>query len=94
MVDFTVVICIYNGEKLILDVLEKLRSQVKTEKLNWEILIIDNNSTDQTAEVVQKHISNWSETYPLKYYFKAEQGLAFARRWFPPGVYKFFVNIF
>ncbi|MBD2291994.1 glycosyltransferase family 2 protein [Anabaena sphaerica FACHB-251] len=80
MVNFTVAICTYNGEKRILDVLEKLRSQSGTEELAWEILIIDNNSTDNTAEVVQKYISNWGETYPLKYCFEAEQGLAFARR--------------
>ncbi|AFZ55625.1 glycosyltransferase family 2 protein [Anabaena cylindrica FACHB-243] len=80
MVDFTVAICTYNGENRILDVLEKLRSQVGTEEISWEILIIDNNSTDNTAEVVQQQLSNWSEIYPLKYCFEAKQGLAFARR--------------
>ncbi len=80
MLDFTVVICTYNGENRVLDVLAKLRSQVGIEELTWEILIIDNNSTDNTAEVVQKHISNWSKPYPLKYFFEPNQGLAFARR--------------
>ncbi|MBD2690627.1 hormogonium polysaccharide biosynthesis glycosyltransferase HpsE [Anabaena catenula] len=80
MVDFTVAICTYNGEKRVLDVLEKLRSQIGTEELAWEIFIIDNNSTDKTAEVVKDYLSNWTETYSLKYYFEAEQGLAFARR--------------
>ncbi|AFZ55626.1 glycosyltransferase family 2 protein [Anabaena cylindrica FACHB-243] len=80
MVDFTVAICTYNGENRILDVLEKLRSQVGTEEISWEILIIDNNSTDNTAKIVQQQVSNWSEIYPLEYYFEAEQGLAFARR--------------
>lgn len=80
MVDFTVAICTYNGEKRILDVLEKLRSQVGTDEISWEILIIDNNSTDNTAQVIQEQISNWNEPYPLKYCFEAEQGLAFARR--------------
>ncbi|NET01816.1 MAG: glycosyltransferase family 2 protein [Sphaerospermopsis sp. SIO1G1] len=80
MIDFTVAICTYNGEKRILDVIEKLRSQVGTEEISREILVIDNNSTDKTAEVVKEQISNWSEQYALKYCFEAEQGLAFARR--------------
>ncbi|TAF10951.1 MAG: glycosyltransferase family 2 protein [Nostocales cyanobacterium] len=80
MVDFTVVICTYNGENRIADVLEKLRSQIGTEDISWEILIIDNNSTDNTAAVIKNYISNWSEVYPLKYCFETEQGLAFARR--------------
>jgi glycosyltransferase involved in cell wall biosynthesis len=80
MVDFTVAICTYNGEDRIIEVLEKLRSQVGVEGISWEILIIDNNSTDDTAELIQEYISNWAEIYPLKYCFEAEQGLAFARR--------------
>jgi glycosyltransferase involved in cell wall biosynthesis len=80
MVDFTVAICTYNGEKRVPDVLERLRSQVDTEQLSWEILVIDNNSTDQIAKVVQDYQSIWSQPYPIKYCFEAEQGLAFARR--------------
>jgi glycosyltransferase involved in cell wall biosynthesis len=80
MADFTVAICTYNGEKRLPDVLDKLRSQIETDSLSWEILIVDNNSNDGTADLVKNYISNWSESYPLKYYFEAEQGLAFARR--------------
>ncbi|NEO57004.1 MAG: glycosyltransferase family 2 protein [Okeania sp. SIO3B5] len=80
MLDFTVAICTYNGQNRILEVLDKLRSQVGTEEITWEILIIDNNSTDNTAEVVKEQISNWSEVYPLRYCFETKQGLAFARR--------------
>ncbi|WP_016952107.1 hormogonium polysaccharide biosynthesis glycosyltransferase HpsE [Anabaena sp. PCC 7108] len=80
MVDFTVAICTYNGGNRVLDVLEKLRLQIGTEKLIWEILVIDNNSTDHTAEVIKNYLSNWTETYSLKYFFEPEQGLAFARR--------------
>jgi glycosyltransferase involved in cell wall biosynthesis len=80
MVDFTVAICTFNGEKRLPDVLEKLRSQKGTEEIAWEILVIDNNSTDGTADLVQSYLSKWTEPYALKYYFEAEQGLAFARR--------------
>lgn len=80
MVDFTVAICTYNGAKRIPQVLDKLRSQIDTENIAWEIIVIDNNSNDNTAEVVQEYQSNWNEVYPLKYCFEVEQGLAIARQ--------------
>jgi glycosyltransferase involved in cell wall biosynthesis len=81
MIDFTVAICTYNGEKRIPDVLEKLRSQIGTESISWEILVVDNNSKDGTAEVVKNYIANWQQSYAIKYYFEAQQGVAFARRY-------------
>ena len=80
MVDFTVAICTYNSEKRLPEVLEKLRSQVDTKDITWEILVIDNNSSDRTAQVVEKYQKNWNLPYPIKYYFEAKQGLAYARR--------------
>ncbi|NER30891.1 MAG: glycosyltransferase family 2 protein [Symploca sp. SIO1C4] len=80
MVEITVAICTYNGTSRLPKVLELLRSQSLTEHFTWEIIVIDNNSTDHTAAVVKEYQSNWSEAYPIKYYFEPKQGLAFARR--------------
>ena len=80
MIEFTVAICTYNGETRLPDVLEKLRCQTGTETFNWEIIVIDNNSKDNTAKVVIEYQANWSKAYQIKYYLEPEQGLAFARR--------------
>ena len=80
MVDFTVALPTYNGEHRFPDVLERLRSQINTEHFSWEIIVVDNNSSDQTAEVVRAYQANWSSAYPLKYCFAPEQGAAFARQ--------------
>ncbi|KEI65797.1 Polypeptide N-acetylgalactosaminyltransferase 6 [Planktothrix agardhii NIVA-CYA 126/8] len=80
MIDFTVVIPTYNGASRVPDVLEKLRSQTGTENITWEIIVVDNNSSDQTADVVQNIIASWQEVFPLKYVFEAQQGAAFARQ--------------
>ena len=80
MIDFTVAIPTYNGENRLPEVLERLRSQVNTECFSWEIIIIDNNSKDNTAKVIQKYQVNWQESYPLKYFFETQQGAAFARQ--------------
>ena len=77
--DFTVAIPTYNGAKRIGEVLDKLRAQVNVESLNWEILIIDNNSQDNTAQIIQAYQANWLHPYALKYYQETKQGAGFAR---------------
>ncbi|MBE9117152.1 glycosyltransferase family 2 protein [Lusitaniella coriacea LEGE 07157] len=79
MTDFTVAIPTYNGAERLSGVLEKLQAQVETEAIAWEILIVDNNSRDNTAEVVRELQSHWNSPFPLKYCFEPQQGLAFAR---------------
>lgn len=79
-VDFTVAIPTYNGETRLPKLFECLRTQIGIDHLNWEIIIVDNNSTDDTAKVIKDYQSNWFQSYPLKYYFEAEQGAAFARQ--------------
>jgi len=80
MLDITVAIPTYNGEKRLPNVLEKLRSQTGTEHFTWEIIVIDNNSNDNTAQVVKKYQTEDNFPYPLKYCFEAKQGLATARQ--------------
>ncbi|HEY9865294.1 MAG TPA: hormogonium polysaccharide biosynthesis glycosyltransferase HpsE [Candidatus Obscuribacterales bacterium] len=80
MIDFTVVIPTYNGASRVPDVLEKLQLQTGTENITWEIIVVDNNSNDQTADIVQNIIASWQEVFPLKYIFEAKQGAAFARQ--------------
>ena len=80
MTSFTVAICTYNGENRLPDVLEKLRSQLFDEPMTWEIIVVDNNSQDNTAKVVQEYQATWDEAYPIRYYLETQQGLAFARR--------------
>jgi glycosyltransferase involved in cell wall biosynthesis len=80
LVDFTVTICTYNGEHRLPSVLERLREQVDTDLFSWEIVVIDNNSKDNTAEIVKQYQANWSQDYPLKYCLETQQGLAFARQ--------------
>ncbi|NET32815.1 MAG: glycosyltransferase family 2 protein [Cyanothece sp. SIO1E1] len=76
----TVAICTYNGESRLPKVLDCLRWQLNTRKVNWEVLVIDNNSTDNTAKVVQSYQAIWSENVPLRYQFEVQQGAAFARQ--------------
>ena len=80
MVDFTVAICTYNGADRITLVLDKLRSQINTEDISWEVIVVDNNSNDNTAEIVKKYQADQGQDLTIKYCFEPQQGLAYARR--------------
>lgn len=80
MLDFSVVICTFNGEDKLPGVLDRLRRQRQVSGLQWEVLVIDNNSVDNTAQVVRQHQSQWSGKIVLRSCFEPKQGLAHARR--------------
>ena len=80
MVEFTVAICTYNGETRLPNLLNKLLLQRQTEHFSWEVIVINNNSSDNTAKLVKHYQESWTAVCPLRYYFEPRQGLAYARR--------------
>ena len=76
--DITVAICTYNGEDRVPEVLDRLRRQRGVDDIRWEILVVDNNSTDETSARVQKYQDAWRDTVPLRYLFEARQGKSYA----------------
>ncbi|MEM6252379.1 MAG: hormogonium polysaccharide biosynthesis glycosyltransferase HpsE [Cyanobacteria bacterium P01_D01_bin.156] len=78
--DFTIAICTYNGAQRIPAVLDLLLQQVGTQSIRWEVFVVDNNSSDMTAEVVQQYQQNWPAETPLRYFFEKRQGAAYARQ--------------
>lgn len=85
VVNLTVAIPTYNGARRLPEVLDRLQIACQDAArrgliLSWEIIVVDNNSTDDTAEVVQAYQQNWLEQCPLRYCFEQQQGAAFARR--------------
>jgi glycosyltransferase involved in cell wall biosynthesis len=80
MVDFTVAIPTYNGANKLPELLDNLRSQAGTEHFSWDIVVIDNNSSDDTAELVKRYeIATAGSAIPIHYGFERQQGAAFAR---------------
>ncbi|MEM0980423.1 MAG: hormogonium polysaccharide biosynthesis glycosyltransferase HpsE [Cyanobacteria bacterium P01_H01_bin.58] len=80
MINFSVIICTYNGASRIPRVLERLQQQTAIAALAWEVIVVDNNSSDQTAEVFRQCQANWRLNSRLRYCFESRQGLAYARR--------------
>ncbi len=79
-IHFTVAICTYNGADRLPQVLDRLQNQTDTNHIHWEILVVDNNSSDNTLAVVQRYQAVWSKPWRLRYCCESEQGLAIARQ--------------
>ena len=77
---FTVAIRAYNAAERLPRILEALQTQTGVEDLAWEVLIVDNRSTDNTKAVVQQCQAAWPLTTPLRYCLEERQGAVFARQ--------------
>ncbi len=73
----SVIICCHNSASRIPKVLEKLAVQKNTESISWEIVVVDNASTDDTANAA---LSAWrGKKHILKVIYEQKPGLSFAR---------------
>jgi len=73
----SVIVCTYNRVRFIHECLEHLKDQT-LENDDYEIIVINNNSNDNTAEVVEKFISETPQL-DIKQVEELNQGLSFAR---------------
>lgn len=72
MTDITVVIPTRNRAKMLGELLDSLRNQ-KAEGLSWEVLVMDNGSSDDTSRVVQSKKTDFP--VPLRYIYEPNPGL-------------------
>lgn len=67
----TILICTYNRARLLEASLESLAG-IDYPKDSWDVLLVDNNSTDSTADVVRRAAPDFP--VPLRYLFEPEPG--------------------
>ncbi|WP_185958353.1 glycosyltransferase [Fodinibius sediminis] len=73
------IICTYNRADYLDDTLYSLQDQHLVD-LQVELLIVDNNSTDETPRVVHRHQESYSKDHnPIRYIKEPNQGLSHAR---------------
>ncbi len=85
----SVIVCCYNSAKRIELTLEHLVNQEFQSKLDWEIILIDNNSTDDTAKVASKHMSLYGSKVSFRVVQESTPGLSHARnKGFAESVYE------
>jgi glycosyltransferase involved in cell wall biosynthesis len=74
--DITVILCTYNRSESLAKALASVAVQELSPGVRWEVLVVDNNSRDQTPAVVRK----FSDEYPgrFRYLFEPQPGKSFA----------------
>ena len=75
MVDVSVVLSTYNRADRLPVALDALLSQVGD--VSYEIIVVDNNSTDRTSEIVAERVERAGGR--LRYAFEPRQGLSYGR---------------
>jgi glucosyl-dolichyl phosphate glucuronosyltransferase len=72
MSSITLILCTYNRCRSLAKALESVAASTLLDSVGWDVLVVDNNSTDQTREVIE----DFCRRYPgrFHYMFVPQQG--------------------
>jgi glycosyltransferase involved in cell wall biosynthesis len=73
----SVIVCTYNRSRSLKVTLASLQKMHVPAALAWELVVIDNNSTDNTEEVVREY--QRTAPFAVRYFFEGTQGHSQAR---------------
>ncbi len=76
-VSIDVVICTYNNAALLDATLDAVARQRVAEGVDWQVLVVNNNCTDETQQVLERYVR--SRRLPLRAVVETRQGLTPAR---------------
>lgn len=74
--NLTVIICTWNRAKMLVGTLESLAASVVPPGLEWEVLVVDNNSSDDTCSACRTFMEKLPGRF--RYVFEGAQGKSFA----------------
>jgi glucosyl-dolichyl phosphate glucuronosyltransferase len=72
----TVILCTYNRCQSLAEALDSVAASRLAESEGWEVLVVDNNSRDQTRDVVEKLCRQYPGRF--RYLFEPQQGKSYA----------------
>ncbi len=73
----TVILCTYNRCRGLAKALDSIAASELPSTVEWEVLVVDNHSNDQTREVVEDFCRRYPDRF--RYAFEAKRGLSHAR---------------
>jgi glycosyltransferase involved in cell wall biosynthesis len=73
----SVILCTHNRAHTLTTALESIAAQSISESVGWDVVVVDNNSSDETRQVVE----DFKRRYPdrFRYFFEKQQGISHAR---------------
>src|SRR5579872_339882 len=75
--NITVIVCTYNRSQTVTTALDSIAGQAVPDSVEWNVLVVDNNSSDETRQVVKQYCQQTPARF--SYIFEPKQGLSFAR---------------
>lgn len=72
MMDATILICTYNRASVLGPTLDSIANLAYPPDLQWDVLVVDNNSGDDTRAIVERRQNTFP--VPLRYLFEPQQG--------------------
>jgi len=75
--DVSILMCTYNRAVYLRDVLQRLVAQTTSEGFRYEIVVVDNGSSDETASIVKLMVDRTE--IPIRYVYSPEGGVHEAR---------------
>ena len=63
--DISVILCTYNRSASLRRTLQSFKEIVTPEGLSWELIVVDNNSTDKTREIFEEYIKEAESLFNL-----------------------------
>ncbi|MFD2247976.1 glycosyltransferase [Pontibacter ruber] len=75
----SVIVCTYNGASLLPPTIRHIAQQQVRPEINWEFIVVDNASTDNTAKVAQAEWDKYKNPVSFSLLYQPKQGLSYAR---------------
>src|SRR5579862_1106876 len=72
----TVILCTYNRHQSLAAALESIADQHLPAGADWEVVVVDNNSSDHTREVVDQYCRKYPNRF--RYVFEPQPGKSYA----------------
>jgi len=76
MLSITVILCTYNRHESLATALESVAASQLADSTEWEVLVVDNNSKDQTRAVIEKFCEKFPRRF--RYLFEPKPGKSHA----------------
>lgn len=78
--NFSIVICCYNSSKRLPKTLESISLLNRNDNFKFEVIVVDNSSTDSTFETAKKLCEKFTNNIDFKVVTESSKGLSHARK--------------
>lgn len=75
----SIIVCCYNSADRLPKTLYHLANQVVDATIEWEVVLVNNNSKDNTSEIAKKLWAEFKNSIPFQVVHEEKSGLSYAR---------------